>query len=438
QKRVKSVKQLIRVATACKQCQNFNSLFAILSGLSHQSVERQKHALWERMPSRAMQKLHKLYQLMDPSRNFHFFRQILRKSQSPVIPFFPLVKKDLSFIYLANETLVEESKQSLVNWEKMRLLALKVKEVQQMTHKSTTTVTTPTTRKTSTLSSTAAQTLKSALNDSKENSYRKMWEKQRMRKRVQHFLDSSFSSIICDENLLFEKSLECEPQPQSSASQRSSQTTLSSSQSSANNTAHNSAVMPSPTLSSHSSSPSLSSSTTNSSDVQSSSSQQRMRFGVRDDTGLRKLLALSSDISVVHNNHNTALRSLSHCNDSQTSLSSSLSSSSHFLSPHLLNSNYFLSEMSANRAPIAHSMSSHYMKQSLPQESSSVTSLRRLEQLQQMSRFSRDAFLPSFNDSTTVSSRQQRPIGRHVVPPTYDQTIQRMKKKFNQNEENVV
>ncbi|CAG2109163.1 unnamed protein product, partial [Medioppia subpectinata] len=41
QKRVKSVKQLIRVATACKQCQNFNSLFAILSGLSHQSVERQ-------------------------------------------------------------------------------------------------------------------------------------------------------------------------------------------------------------------------------------------------------------------------------------------------------------------------------------------------------------------------------------------------------------
>ncbi|CAG2176368.1 unnamed protein product [Oppiella nova] len=460
-KRVKSVKRLIRIAQACRQLQNFNSLFAILSGLSHQSVERQKHSLWDRVPSRALQKLQKLYALMDPSRNFQHFRSQLRRCAPPVIPFFPLVKKDLSFIFLANETLVasEDSKQTLVNWEKMRLLAQKVKEVQQMTHSATPAVV-ATTRKTNTLSSAAAQHLKSALNDSKESNYRKMWEKQRMRKRVQHFLDSSFASIVCDENVLFDKSLECEPQ--TNASQRTSQTTLSSAASSQSHNsaaavAHNSQVMPSPTLSSHSSSPSLSSSTTNSSDVQStnSASQQRMRlrFGVRDDTGLRKLLALSDNTT--HNNHNNhnIHRPNSHCGDSQTSLSSSVSSvaSQAFLqSAHLLHSNYFVSEAVAARlsAPPTHSMASHYMKQSLPQESSSVTSLRRLEHnWQQMSRF-RDPFLPSFNDNTTTTpttaqttalSSRQRPMGRHNAPPTYDQTIQRMKKKFTKrDEENVV
>lgn len=126
---------------------------------------------------------------MDPSKNFLHFRQQLRDSKPPVIPFFPLVKKDFQFIDLANQTFLscDDSKQELINWEKMRLLGIKCRELQQMTAPSQHQPTTPTNRETTLSSSVAKEAFNQlkALNDSKENNYKKIWEKQRMRKRVQ-------------------------------------------------------------------------------------------------------------------------------------------------------------------------------------------------------------------------------------------------------------
>lgn len=42
--------------------------------------------------------------------------------QPPIIPFYPVVKKDLTFIHLANDSKVD----SLVNFEKLRMIAKEV------------------------------------------------------------------------------------------------------------------------------------------------------------------------------------------------------------------------------------------------------------------------------------------------------------------------
>lgn len=124
---------------------------------------------------------------MDPSKNFSEFRQQLRHCAPPIIPFFPLVKKDLSFIDLANQTFAEtEDKQILINWEKMRLLGHKCREVQHMTTRGTSgTTDDDDQRRPKTTLQREAQTLLKALNESKEANYRRIWDKQRMKKRVQ-------------------------------------------------------------------------------------------------------------------------------------------------------------------------------------------------------------------------------------------------------------
>jgi hypothetical protein len=48
-KRVKIVKKFIKIARHCRDLRNFNSMFAIVSGLEKPSVRRLAHT-WERIP----------------------------------------------------------------------------------------------------------------------------------------------------------------------------------------------------------------------------------------------------------------------------------------------------------------------------------------------------------------------------------------------------
>lgn len=50
-KRMKTIKQFIKVARHCKECKNFNSMFAIVSGLGHGSVSRLK-STWDKLPAK--------------------------------------------------------------------------------------------------------------------------------------------------------------------------------------------------------------------------------------------------------------------------------------------------------------------------------------------------------------------------------------------------
>ena len=224
-KRVKVIKQLIRIANVAMKLNNFNTLFAILSGLSHSSVGRLRNC-WDKVPSKDMKKLAKLKQIMDPSRNFYNFRQklleILRQNNGAfiIIPFFPLVKKDLSFIWLANQTYVNSKEpqtpsspsdscpsssakgEMLVNWEKMRLLSEKIREIQKMTNTTSLAVAAVNGMNPNGSSMIASPSVANEpvdpnllfrifadttmAEDPRTFSHKRLWENQRMMKRVQY------------------------------------------------------------------------------------------------------------------------------------------------------------------------------------------------------------------------------------------------------------
>lgn len=85
-RRSKIIKQFIKVARQCKECKNFNSMFAIVSGLGHGAVSRLRLS-WEKLPSKYQRLFSDLQDLMDPSRNMSKYRQLISSevSQPPIV-----------------------------------------------------------------------------------------------------------------------------------------------------------------------------------------------------------------------------------------------------------------------------------------------------------------------------------------------------------------
>ncbi|KXJ21462.1 Rap guanine nucleotide exchange factor 2 [Exaiptasia diaphana] len=125
-KRMKLIKHFIKIAKYCKDCKNFNSAFAIISGLSNMSVRRLK-STWDKLPTRYNKMYEDLENLMDPSRSMFKYRSLLNNDNvsPPLIPFFPVVKRDLTLIYLNNKSVVD----GLINFEKLRMIAREVRQV---------------------------------------------------------------------------------------------------------------------------------------------------------------------------------------------------------------------------------------------------------------------------------------------------------------------
>ncbi|KAF8771177.1 Rap guanine nucleotide exchange factor 2 like protein [Argiope bruennichi] len=215
-RRMRIVKQFIKVARQCKVCKNFNSMFAILSGLGHGAVSRLR-ATWEKLPTKYQKMFSDLQDLMDPSRNMCKYRNLLNSehTQPPIIPFYPVVKKDLTFIHLGNDTFVD----NLVNFEKLRMIAKEVRQLMNMcsapydlfnmleiggAH--------PTAAMASLNSfatTTNAATVKKRKKSTAQPNPKKMFEEAQMVRRVKTYLSNL--KVISDEDKLRTMSLECEP-----------------------------------------------------------------------------------------------------------------------------------------------------------------------------------------------------------------------------------
>ena len=100
-----------------------NPIFISVSGLGHGAVTRLK-STWEKLPSKYLRLFNEMQQLMDPSRNMSRYRNLINAEnvQPPIIPFWPVVKKDLTFIHLGNDSRVDE----MINFEKLRMIAKEV------------------------------------------------------------------------------------------------------------------------------------------------------------------------------------------------------------------------------------------------------------------------------------------------------------------------
>lgn len=123
-KRVQLLKKYIKIAAHCKEYKNLNSFFAIIMGLSNVAVSRLS-LTWEKLPSKFKKIYAEFESLMDPSRNHRAYRLTVAKLDPPIIPFMPLLIKDMTFTHEGNKTFTD----NLVNFEKMRMIANTVRTV---------------------------------------------------------------------------------------------------------------------------------------------------------------------------------------------------------------------------------------------------------------------------------------------------------------------
>uniref|UniRef100_A0A8B9HAL3 Ras-GEF domain-containing protein n=1 Tax=Astyanax mexicanus TaxID=7994 RepID=A0A8B9HAL3_ASTMX len=123
-KRALMLKKLIKIATVLKEQKNLNSFFAVMFGLSNSAVHR-LYKTWDRIPSKTKRIYCAYERLLDPSRNHRAYRLAVAKLNPPYIPFMPLLLKDMTFIHEGNKNYTD----SLVNFEKMRMIAKTVKIV---------------------------------------------------------------------------------------------------------------------------------------------------------------------------------------------------------------------------------------------------------------------------------------------------------------------
>ncbi|XP_004863173.1 rap guanine nucleotide exchange factor 3 isoform X2 [Heterocephalus glaber] len=116
--RAQLLRKFIKLAAHLKEQKNLNSFFAVMFGLSNSAISRLAHT-WERLPHKVRKLYSALERLLDPSWNHRVYRLALAKLSPPIIPFMPLLLKDMTFIHEGNHTLVE----NLINFEKMRMMA---------------------------------------------------------------------------------------------------------------------------------------------------------------------------------------------------------------------------------------------------------------------------------------------------------------------------
>ncbi|CAF1241479.1 unnamed protein product, partial [Didymodactylos carnosus] len=128
-RRSKIIKHFIKIAKCCKDMKNFNSMFAIVSGLDHKAVQRLQ-TTWERIPDKYKKMFEELKSLLDLSRNMSVYRNLLKSEfiMPPIIPMFPVCMKDLTFIHLGNQS----EDDGLINFEKLRMLAKEIRHITGM------------------------------------------------------------------------------------------------------------------------------------------------------------------------------------------------------------------------------------------------------------------------------------------------------------------
>ncbi|XP_014767653.1 rap guanine nucleotide exchange factor 4 isoform X1 [Octopus bimaculoides] len=123
-KRVHLLRKFIKLASYCKEYQNMSSFFAIVLGLSNIAVSRLSQT-WEKLPGKLKKMFSEFETIMDPSRNHRVYRLSISKMRPPIIPFMPLMMKDMTFTHEGNKTYYD----GLVNFEKMHMIAQTLRTV---------------------------------------------------------------------------------------------------------------------------------------------------------------------------------------------------------------------------------------------------------------------------------------------------------------------
>lgn len=101
-KRVQVIRYFVNVAEKCHQYNNYSSMTAIISALYSSAIHRLKKT-WSLVSRDTLSKLQNMNKLMNSSRNFNEYRDMLKfVTSEPCLPFFGVYLSDLTFVYHGN------------------------------------------------------------------------------------------------------------------------------------------------------------------------------------------------------------------------------------------------------------------------------------------------------------------------------------------------
>ncbi|XP_041859445.1 rap guanine nucleotide exchange factor-like 1 [Melanotaenia boesemani] len=125
-KRIQLLRKFIKIAALCKQQQDLLSFLAVVLGLDNPAVSRLR-LTWEGLPGKFRKQFQQFESIADPSRNHKSYRDLITSLRPPLIPFTPLLLKDLTFLHESCKTFHGE----LVNFEKMHKVAEMVRNIRR-------------------------------------------------------------------------------------------------------------------------------------------------------------------------------------------------------------------------------------------------------------------------------------------------------------------
>ncbi|XP_062264209.1 rap guanine nucleotide exchange factor-like 1 [Platichthys flesus] len=125
-KRIQLLRKFIKIAALCKQHQDLLSFLAVVLGLDNPAIGRLR-LTWEGLPGKFRKQFQQFESIADPSRNHKSYRDLITGLRPPLIPFTPLLLKDLTFLHESCKTFHGE----LVNFEKMHKVAEMVRIIRR-------------------------------------------------------------------------------------------------------------------------------------------------------------------------------------------------------------------------------------------------------------------------------------------------------------------
>ncbi len=100
-KRVAVIRYFVQTAEKCRRYNNFSSMTAIISALYSSSIHRLKKT-WAHLSLKSKESLESMNKLMNSSRNFNEYRDLLHLIHPPMVPFFGVYLTDLTFVEHGN------------------------------------------------------------------------------------------------------------------------------------------------------------------------------------------------------------------------------------------------------------------------------------------------------------------------------------------------
>lgn len=125
-KRVHLLRKFIKIAQHLKELQNMNAFMAVMIGLGNQAISR-LHATWDKLPTKYKKLMSEFEAVLDPSRNHRAYRLHVATLRPPMIPYLPLLMKDMTFQHEGNDS----KRNGLINFEKMHMMSNSIRGVVQ-------------------------------------------------------------------------------------------------------------------------------------------------------------------------------------------------------------------------------------------------------------------------------------------------------------------